>query len=396
MFLIIAFLGGMISLLSPCTLPVIPLLFAGFQGQRRHLLALFTGMIVMFTLVAMLVTVASEWIVNATLVGRWVALLVLAIAALALIFPQFAQRIAGPAVSAGNALNNRSTQTRGMLSAFLAGLAVGLLWSPCAGPILGAIFSINIAGHSSITTGALLIAYGGGCALMLALLAAGGRTLMAPLRAKSALMARLRQGAGVVMLATVVFNATGLTTALKGANGLADNLENSLLSLANPSTAQPKLQPVVQETPRSDLPSLSGGTGWINGDPVTPESLKGKVVLIDFWTWDCINCQHTLPYVRDWANKYQSQGLVVIGVHTPEYPWEKPLSSVKDAVNKWQLPYRVVADNNYQIWNAFGNQYWPAHYYFDAKGQLRYTSFGEGNYDKQEQVIQQLLKETRT
>ncbi|MFT4290598.1 cytochrome c biogenesis protein/redoxin [Enterobacter sp.] len=396
MFLIIAFLGGMISLLSPCTLPVIPLLFAGFQGQRRHLLALFTGMIVMFTLVAMLVTVASEWIVNATLVGSWVALLVLAIAALALIFPQFAQRIAGPAVSAGNALNNRSTQTRGMVSAFLAGLAVGLLWSPCAGPILGAIFSINIAGHSSITTGALLIAYGGGCALMLALLAAGGRTLMAPLRAKSALMARLRQGAGVVMLATVVFNATGLTTALKGANGLADSLESSLLSLAKPSTAQPKLQPVVQETPRSDLPSLSGGTGWINGDPVTPESLKGKVVLIDFWTWDCINCQHTLPYVRDWANKYQSQGLVVIGVHTPEYPWEKPLSSVKDAVNKWQLPYRVVADNNYQIWNAFGNQYWPAHYYFDAKGQLRYTLFGEGNYDKQEQVIQQLLKEART
>lgn len=396
MFLIIAFLGGMISLLSPCTLPVIPLLFAGFQGQRRHLLALFAGMIVMFTLVAMLVTAASEWIVNATLVGRWVALLVLAIAALALIFPQFAQRIAGPAVSAGNALNNSSTQTRGMLSAFLAGLAVGLLWSPCAGPILGAIFSINIAGHSSITTGALLIAYGGGCALMLALLAAGGRTLMAPLRAKSALMARLRQGAGVVMLAAVVFNATGLTSTLKGANGLADSLENSLLSLAKPATTQPKLQPVVQETPRSDLPSLSGGTGWINGDPITPESLKGKVVLIDFWTWDCINCQHTLPYVRDWANKYQSQGLVVIGVHTPEYPWEKPLSSVKNAVNKWQLPYRVVTDNNYQIWNAFGNQYWPAHYYFDAKGQLRYTSFGEGNYDKQEQVIQQLLKEART
>lgn len=396
MFLIIAFLGGMISLLSPCTLPVIPLLFAGFQGQRRHLLALFAGMIVMFTLVAMLVTAASEWIVNATLVGRWVALLVLAIAALALIFPQFAQRIAGPAVSAGNALNNRSTQTRGVFSAFLAGLAVGLLWSPCAGPILGAIFSINIAGHSSITTGALLIAYGSGCALMLALLAVGGRTLMAPLRAKSALMARLRQGAGVVMLAAVVFNATGLTTTLKGANGLADSLENSLLSLAKPATAQPKLQPVVQEAPRSDLPSLSGGTGWINGDPVTPESLKGKVVLIDFWTWDCINCQHTLPYVRDWANKYQSQGLVVIGVHTPEYPWEKPLSSVKEAVNKWQLPYRVVADNNYQIWNAFGNQYWPAHYYFDAKGQLRYTSFGEGNYDKQEQVIKQLLKEART
>lgn len=396
MFLIIAFLGGMISLLSPCTLPVIPLLFAGFQGQRRHLLALFAGMIVMFTLVAMAVTVASEWIAEATIIGRWVALVILAIAALSLISPSFAQRIAQPAVSAGNILNTRSGQTRGISSAFLAGLAVGLLWSPCAGPILGAIFSINIAGSSAIATGVLLAAYGSGCALMLGLLIIGGRKLMAPLRAKPALMERLRQAAGGVMLAAVALNATGVTSILKGANGVADRLETSLLNLAKPATTPVKLQPVVMAEPSSQLPSLSGGTGWINGDSVTSESLRGKVVLIDFWTWDCINCQHTLPHVRDWATKYQSQGLVVIGVHTPEYPWEKPLSSVKNAVNKWQLPYRVVTDNNYQIWNAFGNQYWPAHYYFDAKGQLRYTSFGEGNYEQQEKVIQQLLKEARS
>lgn len=396
MFLIIAFLGGMISLLSPCTLPVIPLLFAGFQGQRRHILALLAGMIVMFTLVALVATAASNWIAQATIAGRWVALVVLAIAALVLIFPTFAQRIAGPAVSVGNLLNTRSGQTRGMISAFLAGLAVGLLWSPCAGPILGAIFSLNIAGHSAIATGALLAAYGSGCALMLGLLVAGGRTLMAPLRARSALMERLRKGAGVVMLATVAFNATGMTSVLKGANGVADRLENSLLSLAKPTMTPVKLQPVVMTEPSSQLPSLSGGTGWINGDPVTSDSLRGKVVLIDFWTWDCINCQHTLPHVRDWAKKYQAQGLVVIGVHTPEYPWEKPLASVQKAVTKWQLPYRVVTDNNYKIWNAFGNQYWPAHYYFDAKGQLRHTSFGEGNYEQQEKVIQQLLKEARS
>ncbi|MFA7904579.1 cytochrome c biogenesis protein/redoxin [Enterobacter cloacae] len=396
MFLIIAFLGGMISLLSPCTLPVIPLLFAGFQGQRRHILALLAGMIVMFTLVALVATAASNWIAQATIAGRWVALVVLAIAALALIFPTFAQRIAGPAVSAGNLLNTRSGQTRGTLSAFLAGLAVGLLWSPCAGPILGAIFSLNVAGHSAIATGALLAAYGSGCALMLGLLVIGGRALMAPLRARSALMERLRKGAGVVMLATVAFNATGMTSVLKGANGVADRLENSLLTLAKPATAPVKLQPVAMTEPSSQLPSLSGGTGWVNGDPVTSDSLRGKVVLIDFWTWDCINCQHTLPHVRDWAQKYQAQGLVVIGVHTPEYPWEKPLASVQKAVTKWQLPYRVVTDNNYKIWNAFGNQYWPAHYYFDAKGQLRYTSFSEGNYDQQEKVIQQLLKEARS
>jgi thiol-disulfide isomerase/thioredoxin len=136
-------------------------------------------------------------------------------------------------------------------------------------------------------------------------------------------------GCGGVMLAAVALNATGVTSILKGANGVADYLETSLLNLAKPATTPVKLQPVVMAEPSSQLPSLSGGTGWINGDPVTSESLRGKVVLIDFWTWDCINCQHTLPHVRDWATKYQSQGLVVIGVHTPEYPWEKPLSSVK-------------------------------------------------------------------
>jgi len=396
MFLIIAFLGGMVSLLSPCTLPVIPLLFAGFQGQRRHILALLAGMVAMFTLVALAVTAASSWIVNATLIGRWVALIALAAAALALIFPSVAQRLAGPAVSVGNLLNTGSSRTRGVTSAFLAGLAVGLLWSPCAGPILGAIFSLNVAGHSAIATGSLLAAYGAGCALMLGLLVTGGRRIMAPLRAKSALMERLRQGAGVVMLAAVALNATGLTSVLKGANGVADRLETTLLRLAKPATPAVTLQPVAEPVTRSTLPSLSGGTGWLNGDPVTSESLRGKVVLVDFWTWDCINCQHTLPHVRDWANKYQQQGLVVIGVHTPEYPWEKPLSSVQKAIDKWQLPYRVVTDNNYRIWSAFGNQYWPAQYYFDAKGQLRYASFGEGNEEKQEQVIQQLLKEARS
>lgn len=393
MFLIIAFLGGMISLLSPCTLPVIPLLFAGFQGQRRHILALLAGMIVMFTVVAMVVTAASEWITDATIIGRWLALIILATAALALIFPSFAQRIAGPAVSAGNILNTRSGQTHGMFSAFLAGLAVGLLWSPCAGPILGAIFSINIAGHSAITTGALLAAYGSGCALMLGLLMAGGRKLMAPLRAKSALMERMRKGAGVVMLAAVAFNATGMNSVLKGANGVADRLETTLLTLAKPATAPVKLQPVVMTEPSSQLPSLSGGTGWINGDPVTPESLRGKVVLIDFWTWDCINCQRSLPHVNDWARRYADQGLVVVGVHTPEYDYEHDVGTLRNKVAGLGIGYPVAVDNDHKVWNAWGNQFWPAHYFVDRKGQVRHVHFGEGDYGGQEQVIQALLDE---
>ena len=119
------------------------------------------------------------------------------------------------------------------------------------------------------------------------------------------------------------------------------------------------------------------------------------MVLVDFWTRECINCQHTLPYVRDWANKYRAAGLVVIGVHTPEYPWERSLPLLSQAVKDWRITYPVVADNEYAIWNAFGNQYWPAHYIFDARGQLRYTAFGEGDYARQEQVIQQLLQESK-
>ena len=396
MFLAIAFLGGMVSLLSPCTLPVIPLLFAGFRGQKRQLIAMLFGMVAMFTLVASLVTVASEQVIAATIAGRWVALALLSVAALALIFPAFAQRIARPALQLGNALNSRSMSSHGLVSATLAGLATGLLWSPCAGPVLGAILSLRLAGGDAVTTGALLAAYGGGCAVMLAILGLCGQAIITRLKAKSGLMNPLRKAAGVAMLGSVAVTAFGLNSLVTGANGVADRLEQSLLKLAPESRPQPVLQPVAQPVTTSAMPSFEGGTGWLNGEPVTPASLKGKVVLIDFWTWDCINCQHTLPHLRDWAKKYASQGLVVIGVHTPEYPWEKPLDSVKKAVDKWQIPWRVVTDNNYKIWTAFGNQYWPAHYYFDAKGQLRYASFGEGNYEKQEQVIQQLLKEART
>jgi cytochrome c biogenesis protein CcdA/thiol-disulfide isomerase/thioredoxin len=375
---------------------VIPLLFAGFRGQPRQIAAMLFGMVLMFTLVAGLITVASDWVIAATLVGRWLALAILAIAAVSLIFPAFAQRLAGPALRLGNRLNDKSTKTRGIVSAGLAGMAVGLLWSPCAGPILGAILSLGLAGEDAITTGALLAAYGSGCAVMLALLAFCGQRVLNRLKARAGLMEGIRKTAGVMMLGTVVLTASGRNGLLQGANGVADRVEQRLLQWAPDITRPAKLQPVVDVAPSSAMPSLSGGTGWLNGEPVTPASLKGKVVLIDFWTWDCINCQHTLPHVRDWAKKYASQGLVVIGVHTPEYPWEKPLDSVKKAVDKWQLPYRVVTDNNYKIWSAFGNQYWPAHYFFDAKGQLRYASFGEGNYEKQEQVIEQLLKDART
>jgi thiol-disulfide isomerase/thioredoxin len=141
------------------------------------------------------------------------------------------------------------------------------------------------------------------------------------------------------------------------------------------------------------FPSLSGATEWLNSAPLTPDSLRGKVVLVDFWTYTCVNWLRTFPYVRAWAEKYKDQGLVVIGVHTPEFPFEYDLDNVRREIADLKVDYPVATDNNYAVWNAFNNNYWPALYLIDAQGQIRYHQFGEGNYDQSETMIQQLLTE---
>lgn len=143
------------------------------------------------------------------------------------------------------------------------------------------------------------------------------------------------------------------------------------------------------------MPELSGAVQWLNSPPLDREALKGKVVLVDFWTYDCINCRRSLPYVNTWAKRYADQGLVVIGVHTQEYDYENDIGKVREQVTLLGIQYPVAIDNRYAIWNAFGNQFWPAHYFVDAQGQVRFVHFGEGAYDTQEQVIQQLLADKR-
>ena len=140
---------------------------------------------------------------------------------------------------------------------------------------------------------------------------------------------------------------------------------------------------------------LTGAVEWLNSPPLTAEALRGKVVLVDFWTYSCINCLNALPHVREWHRKYKDQGLVVVGVHSPEFAFEKNINNVKRAVDRLEVVFPVAIDNNFTIWRAFGNSYWPAHYFVDAKGRIRFHHFGEGEYEKSEQVIQQLLEEAR-
>ena len=398
MFLI-AFLGGILTVLSPCILPVVPFLFAGVERSRRSILLTLGGMVLTFALVASLAVVSSEWVVQANNTGRHVALIVMALFALSLISARIGGWLARPFVLLGNRLDPDTRKMSGPLGSIMIGVATGLLWAPCAGPILGVILTGAMLQGANAGTSLLLVAYGLGSALSLGTLIFAGRGLVNRLKASIPITGWLRRAAGVTVLAAAAVISTGADkTLLAGTSSEGiSSVEKGLLETV-PKVLDYFVSKVKADTldnAQGAMPSLAGAVQWLNSPELSGESLKGKVVLVDFWTFDCINCKRTLPYVKDWAKEYQKDGLVVIGVHTPEYGFERIIDNVKDQVKKLGITYPVAIDNNYAIWRNFDNQYWPAHYLIDAKGQVRYTHFGEGRYDTQEQMIQQLLKDAK-
>ena len=400
--LLIAFLGGILTILSPCILPVVPFLFARANRSRSSVLLTLGGMVLTFALVSSLAVVSSEWVVRASSVGRQVALVVMGVFALSLIFSRVGIWLARPLVNLGNRLDAGAGRMAGPVGSVLIGVATGLLWAPCAGPILGVILTGAMLQGASAQTSLLLLAYGLGSALSLGTLILAGRGLVGRLKLSLPMTAWLRRGTGLAVLLAAVAIGTGADDRLLATTSSQQSttLEKSLLENVPKaidyvvSKAGASAMPSLES--QGAMPSLDGAVQWLNSPPLSSESLRGKVVLVDFWTYDCINCQHTLPYVNGWAKKYEKDGLVVIGVHTPEYGYEKIINNVREQVRKLDIHYPVAIDNQYAIWRAFNNQYWPAHYLIDAKGQVRYSHFGEGRYGEQEQVIQQLLQEVKT
>jgi len=397
---LIAFLGGLLTVLSPCILPVVPFLFAGAQRSRASILLTLGGMALTFALISSLAVVSSEWVIQASNSGRYVALIVMSVFALSLISARIGDWLTRPFVMLGNRLDPDTRKKAGPLSSIMLGVATGLLWAPCAGPILGVILTGAMLQGANAQTSLLLLAYGAGSALSLGTLIFTGRGLVNRLKPSIPFTGWLRRGAGVAVLATAAVIATGFDKTLlakTSSEGVA-SVEKSVLENV-PKVVDYFVSKVRADSPMEEgkgaMPSLSGAVQWLNSPELSAESLRGKVVLVDFWTYDCINCQHTLPYVKDWAKKYEKDGLVVIGVHTPEYGYERIIDNVKDQVKKLGITYPVAIDNNYAIWRNFDNQYWPAHYLIDAKGQVRYSHFGEGRYEAQEQMIQQLLQEAK-
>ncbi|WP_426025983.1 cytochrome c biogenesis protein DipZ [Brevundimonas sp. TSRC1-1] len=402
MFLfLLSYLAGALTIVSPCILPVLPFVFArAGRPFVRNGLPLLVGMAVTFAGVATLAALGGGWAVRANEVGRWIALAVMAVLGLSLLVPSIGDRLMRPFVAAGSWLTDRverrSADQGDVRASLLLGVATGLLWAPCAGPILGVILTGAALQGAGVGSTVLLLAYAAGAATSLALaLLVGGRVFKA-MKGALGVGEWVRRGLGALVLIGVVAIGLGLDTGLltRISAGSTGRLEQALLSgigRGAPMNAAPT--DLANLPVEGQLPAFTGATTWINSPPLTPQQLRGKVVVVDFWTYSCINCLRALPYVRAWAEKYKDQGLVVIGVHTPEFAFEKSEANVRDAVRRLGVDYPVAMDNDFAIWRAFKNQYWPAHYFIDAQGRIRHHHFGEGDYEGSERVIQQLLKE---
>jgi cytochrome c biogenesis protein CcdA/thiol-disulfide isomerase/thioredoxin len=407
--LVLAFLGGILTIISPCILPVLPFVFAkADQPFRKSGLPLLAGMALTFAGFAAVATVGGAWVVRANQYGRVAALVVLAVFGLTLLWPALADRLSRPFVQLGSRLAGPSSSeaSPSPLRSLLLGIATGLLWAPCAGPILGLILTGAALEGASSRSAFLLLAYAAGAATSLAVaLLAGGRVFSALKRSLGAEV-WIRSVLGVLVLAGVVVIAFGLDRGLLTQISLASTsgVEQSLIDRLHPEVQAPAKKPGSMMMMMSStapgaaagpqmMPELSGAVAWVNSQPLTPELLKGHVVLVDFWTYSCINCLRSIPYVRAWAERYKDSGLIVIGVHTPEFAFEKDLDNVRKAVGELKITYPVALDNDYKIWKAFSNSYWPADYLIDATGHIRFHHFGEGKYDETEQQIQELLKE---
>jgi cytochrome c biogenesis protein CcdA/thiol-disulfide isomerase/thioredoxin len=425
-----ALLAGAGTALSPCVLPVLPaLLSAGGVGGRRRPLGIVLGLSI--TLTVTIVGVAK--VVGGVGLGadplRNVAVVVLIAFGLALLMPGVAARIEAP-LSRLARLGPRSTGD-GFRSGLLVGAALGFVYTPCASPILAAVISVSAASGKTIV---IAVAYAAGSALVLFALTLGGRRLFDRVR-RAGRGPQLQRALGTIMILTALAIVTNLdvnfdqfvaqhipnvnlTASLECSSTVTSRLHqisgrepkftpaNGSAACGGSATAvRPAAAGASQATLLADARSLNDlGTApefteterWFNtpkNRPLSLASLHGRVVLIDFWTYTCINCIRTLPYLKAWDAAYRDKGLTIVGVHTPEFAFEHDTNNVANAINQFGLHYPVVQDNAMGTWNAYGNQYWPADYLVDSYGHVRYVALGEGDYAKTETAIRALLAE---
>ena len=401
LLLAIGFLAGVVTAISPCVLPVLPILLAGgaTDDRPRRPYAIVGGLAASFTVF----TLTAAWLLDQLGLPqtflRNLALVLLFVLAASLLIPQLGLLLERPFTR----LSRRSGRNLG--GGFLLGASLGLVFVPCAGPVLTVITVKAASMHVGLDTIALTIAYAAGAAVPMLAIAIGGQRAARTIRPRAQ---QVRVAAGLLIAASAVAIIFHLDT--KAQLALGDYTNYLQAKIERNATANRKLAALRggggvarAASPRGGqladygaAPDFQRISHWLNtpGDrALTMKGLRGKVVLIDFWTYSCINCLRTLPHVTAWYDRYRSSGLVVVGVHTPEFAFEHDLSNVRAATKRYGVRYPVPLDNDYGTWNAYGNQYWPAEYLIDRKGHVRHAHFGEGEYTQTEGLIRRLLAE---
>jgi cytochrome c biogenesis protein CcdA/thiol-disulfide isomerase/thioredoxin len=429
--ILFAILAGAGTALSPCVLPVLPaLLSAGGVGGRRRPLGIVLGLSITFTVTIVGVAKVVDGVGLGSDPLRAVAVVVLLAFGVALLMPNVAARIEAP-LSRLSRLGPR-TRGEGFRSGLLVGGALGFVYTPCASPILAAVISVSAASGKTIV---IALAYALGSALVLLALTLGGRRLFDRVR-QAGRGPLLQRALGTIMILTAVAIITNLdvnfdqfvaqhipdvnlTASLECSSTVTGRLHQisghevkfkpangssacggsaGAVHTAAPNASQATLLAAAHGLKvLGEAPEFTDTEDWFNtpGDrPLTLASLRGHVVLVDFWTYTCINCIRTLPYLKAWDATYRKQGLTIVGVETPEFAFEHEASNVADAIDQFGIHYPVVQDNEMGTWNAYGNEDWPADYLIDASGQVRYATVGEGDYGQTETAIRALLAES--
>mgnify|MGYP001578132930 CR=1 FL=1 len=395
-----AFLAGIITVLSPCILPILPIILTSSIGGQNtgksRPLGVVTGFVLSFTFFTLFLStiVRLSGIPADSL--RFVSVLVIAGFGVSLLVPQFQVLIERLFSKLAGFMPSNQNRT-GFGGGLLIGFSVGLLWTPCVGPILASVISLAITGTVTFDAFLITLAYSMGTAIPMFLIMLGGQNALKGVPWLLANLGNIQKLFGVLMILTAIgiffnvdrkFQTFILNTFPQYGVGLTKFEDNEAIKnqLNKISGEEIDIGPKAPEI-------IQGGV-WFNSKPLTLAALKGKVVVIDFWTYSCINCQRTMPYLRDWYERYKDKGLVIIGVHSPEFEFEKSEKNVAQAIKDFKLTYPIVQDNDFATWRAYSNRYWPAKYIVDKEGYIRYTHFGEGAYDETEKVIQDLLKET--
>ncbi|MGA7729688.1 MAG: redoxin domain-containing protein [Chloroflexia bacterium] len=427
LLILFAFLAGVVTIVSPCVLPVLPILLStSSNGGKLRPVGIVLGLAVTFSVVTLAVTAAAEALAVPATWLRIVSIVMLGFFGLALLVPALGahvEHILSPLARLAGSNGKRSGFGGGMV----IGAGLGLLWAPCVGPIMASV--IGLTATVGLTPQAVLItlAYSVGTALPMLVLAYGGRGLAMRARKLGPRTNLVKQTFGALTVVACVALFLGADTALQtftlrnlppGYTAFLQSFERgdtveaeldrlqkeaegsqgsmSSVTQAEPTQASATSTPAVPLEDMGQAPELTGITQWWNSEPLTLEGLRGKVVIIDFWTYGCYNCANTRPYVRELYDKYRSQGLEIIGVHTPELSFEYIPENVEKGIQDQKVNWPVAFDPDYKTWRSYDNHWWPAFYFVDAMGRIRYRHIGEGNYENNERVVQQLLEEAKS